>query len=157
MRIGRSMPETTLNRLSSTGEIWRTRIADIASKLLRYGLVGLAANGIGYVAYLIITAIGLEPKLAMTLLYLLGAGIGFLGNRAWTFRDRGRVWPTLWRYGAAHGIGYVTNFLLLFIFVDRLGYPHQFVQAAAILIVALVLFVCFNLFVFRAPKAGADA
>ncbi|WP_206455790.1 GtrA family protein [Aurantimonas marina] len=120
--------------------------------MLRYGLVGLAANGIGYAIYLIITAFGWEPKLAMSLLYLLGAGIGFLGNRVWTFRDHGRVWPALWRYGAVHGIGYGTNFMLLYILVDRLGYPHQIVQAAAILIVALVLFLCFNLFVFRAPK-----
>ena len=31
--------------------------------LLRYGLVGLASNGLGYLAYLALTATGLPPKL----------------------------------------------------------------------------------------------
>ena len=92
----------------------------------------------------------------MTLLYMTAATIGYIGNRTWAFQYQGRIWPSLVRYGAAHAVGYITNFTLLYVFADRLGYPHQAVQAVAILIVALLLFVILNVFVFRAatPKGS---
>jgi len=54
-----------------------------------------------------------------------------------------------------HPIGYLANLALLYVFTDRLGYPHQVVQAAAIFVVAGILFLLFRFFVFPAvPHAG---
>ncbi len=52
------------------------------------------------------------------------------------------------RYVVAHVMGYLINFMLLMIFVDHIGYPHQWVQAAAIFVVAIFLFVTFKFIVF---------
>lgn len=118
-------------------------------KLIRYSLVGVASNVTIYCVYLLITYLGVEPKAAMTLLYILGASIGFIGNRKWTFSHQGNATHAALRYVLTHSFGYILNFLILYTFVDYLGYSHQWVQAAAIIIVAGFLFIIFKYFVFR--------
>jgi putative flippase GtrA len=118
-------------------------------QLIRYGLVGVASNLTIYFVYLLITYLGVEPKIAMTLVYIIGASMGFIGNRKWTFAHRGDSTSAALRYVLAHLFGYLLNFLILVTFVDRLGYSHQWVQAAAIIVVAGFLFVIFKFFVFR--------
>ena len=117
-------------------------------QLIRYGLVGVASNAAIYFVYILITYLGIEPKTAMTLMYLLGATIGFMGHRKWTFAHSGATSTAVLRYVLAHTFGYLLNFLILYTFVDRLGYAHQWVQAAAIIIVAVFLFIVFKFFVF---------
>jgi putative flippase GtrA len=122
-------------------------------QLIRYGLVGVLSNLTMYVIYLLITHLGVEPKKAMTLVYLIGASIGFIGHRKWSFAHRGNVTQAAIRYTAAHLSGYLLNLLILFIFVDRLGYVHQIIQAVAIIAVATFLFIVFKYFVFPRETA----
>ena len=117
-------------------------------QLFRYGVVGVVSNTTLYSVYLLITFHGLEPKTAMTLVYIIGVFIGFIGNRKWTFTHRGNAIYAALRYLLAHLLGYFLNFLILFTFVDHLGYAHQWVQAVAIIIVAIFLFIIFKYFVF---------
>ena len=118
-------------------------------QLIRYGLVGMVSNAAIYCVYLIITYFGVEPKTAMTFVYIIGASIGFIGNRKWTFAHRGNSSSAALRYVLAHLFGYLLNLLILVTFVDRFGYAHQWIQAAAIIIVAGFLFIVFKYFVFR--------
>lgn len=115
---------------------------------MRYGIVGLLTNLAGYLVYLLITYLGMEPKKAITLLYPFGVMLGFLGNRKWTFSHDGYWLKTSVRFLIAHFIGYFINLTLLAIFVDYLGYAHQWVQAVVIFIVAGYLFLSFKFFVF---------
>lgn len=117
-------------------------------QLFRYGLVGFSSNLTAYFVYLLITNWGIEPKKAMTLVYVLGVFISFAGNRKWTFQHNGDNTRTIARYVVAHLSGYLLNWLILFSFVDFLGYAHQWVQAVAIFVVAGFLFVVFKHFVF---------
>lgn len=117
-------------------------------QFLCYGLVGITINLGGYLCYLLLTDRWFEPKFAMTLLYLLGAGFGFFLNRRITFQHRAGIGQTGVRYVFAQFAGYILNFLLLWIFVDYLGFPHQWVQACAILLVAIFLFVVYRSYVF---------
>jgi putative flippase GtrA len=124
------------------------------SQLFRYGLVGVVTNLALYFFYLLITYLGIEPKMAMTISYIIGAFIGFIGHRKWTFAHKGALLGSGARYFIAHLFGYLINFLILLTFVDRLGYSHRWVQAAAIIVVAGFLFVTFRYFVF--PKAESN-
>ena len=85
----------------------------------------------------------------MSFFYVIGAGLGFWGNKKLTFAHRGRVLASGVRYVIAHTVGYCINLALLLFFVDKLGYPHQWVQGVAILIVASYLFLAFKFFVFK--------
>lgn len=116
--------------------------------ILRYAIFGAVCNALGYTAYLALTWMGVPFKLAMSLLYALSICISFLGNRNWVFEYRGDVASAIWRFGLAHATGYLFNLGLLAVFVDKLGYPHEWVQAVAIFIVGGFLFVVFRLFVF---------
>lgn len=121
---------------------------DSTSQFIRYGMVGVATNLSGYLVYLFITYLGVEPKSTMTLLYVVGAAIGYMGNRQWAFGHKGDVLGSFMRYVLAHFCGYLINFMMLLVFSDRMGYPHQYVQAVAIVVVAGVLFLMFRYFVF---------
>jgi putative flippase GtrA len=123
-------------------------------QLFRYGLVGVVTNLALYFFYLLIAYLGIEPKKAMTISYIAGAFIGFVGHRNWTFAHQGALLGSGARYFIAHLFGYLINFLILLTFVDKLGYSHQWVQAAAIIVVAGFLFVAFRYFVFPKTESG---
>ena len=122
-------------------------ISKPARQLLRYGLVGLVSNLAVYFMYLLITCFSVEPKVAMTLVYVVGASIGFIGNLKWTFAHSGHFSGKALRYVLVHLCGYLLNFLIICAFVDWLGYAHQMVQAMAIIVVGGFLFLAFKHFV----------
>ena len=117
-------------------------------QLIRYGLVGVVINLMLYLGYLLINYLGLAPKESMSLMYLIGVGIGFYGHRQWTFAHGGDARRSMLRYIFAHLLGYFINLLLLLVLVDYFGYPHELVQGAAILVVAAFLFITFKFLVF---------
>lgn len=125
-------------------------------QLLRYGIVGVLSNAVGYLLYLGITAAGMEHKLAMTLLYAVGVAQTFLFNKHWSFKHRGTHGPALVRYCASYALGYLINLVALLVLVDRLGYPHQIVQGVVILSLAVLLFLLQKFWVFR-PTASHPA
>ena len=120
------------------------------AQIFRYGLVGIVSNLIVYLVYLLITYYGVSPRTTMSILYITGATVGFWGNRRWTFAHKGSIFYAGTKYIITHLLGYLLNLSILILFVDRLGYAHQLVQAVAILIVAGFLYLAFKLFVF--PK-----
>lgn len=124
-------------------------------ELFRYAAVGVATNVVAYFCYLILTYVGLPPQGAMTIVYVSCSIIGFLANRRLTFFDQGSMISSGVRYIIAQAVGYAINAVLLFVFVDRLGYSHARIQAGAIVVVAPVLFVAMKFFVF--PRAGGGA
>ena len=119
------------------------------SPLLRYGVVGALTNLVIYGGYLALTFLNIEPKVAMTITYSAGASIGFVSNKKWTFVHNGNATTAALRFITAHALGYLLNYLNLWMFVDILGYPHQLVQAASIVLVAVILFLVFKFWVFR--------
>jgi putative flippase GtrA len=117
-------------------------------QLARYAFVGIVSNLAGYLVYLLVTYLGATPKITMTLLYGVGATIGYVGNRNFTFSHKGSLLDSSARYFIAHFFGYFINLVILIIFVDHFMYPHQWVQAVAIFVVAGFLFIAFKFFVF---------
>lgn len=117
-------------------------------QVARYGVVGAINNLAGYLIYLGVTWLGLEPKLAVTLMYPIGALAGYFGHARYAFAYRGGHASGILRYVGAHLVGYTANIALLYVFFDRLGYPHQAVQVVAIFVVAGLLFVLFRYVVF---------
>lgn len=122
-------------------------------ELGKYGLAGAILNLSGYLVFLLITYYGVEHKLAMTLLYVAGVVTGFWTHRKWTFRDVGHPGGAALRYFATHIVGYLINFALLALFVDKLQYSYRLVQIVAMFIVAGFLFVTFKYIVFIHPAS----
>lgn len=121
------------------------------TQFVRYGVVGASLNLFGYLIYLVVTWLGMEPKMVVTVFYPLSVLYGYFAHKRFSFRYAGnaRNYRTVARYILVYAIGYVINVCLIAFFHDRLGYRHQIVQAAAIFVVAGFLFVMMKLFVFH--------
>jgi putative flippase GtrA len=117
-------------------------------QVVRYGVVGVLNNFLGYLIYLLITWLWFDPKVAVALMYPIGAVTAYFGHARYSFAYSGRTSHGVVRYTVAHLIGYATNIGMLFLFSDLLGFPHQLVQAVAIVVVAGVLYLLFRYFVF---------
>ncbi len=122
---------------------------DIIKQVSLYGVVGVANNLLGYLLYIALTHLGMEYKTAMSLLYIVGVAISFSANRKIVFKHTGNIHKAVLKFCLAHILGYTLNFCLLSFFANKMGYPHELVQAAAIFIVAGFLFIFMRFFVFR--------
>ena len=123
-------------------------------QFIRFGVVGLASNLLLYLLYLGLTAVDFEPKRAMSLAYAIGVLQTFVFNKQWTFGHRGQLGASFARYLGVYAVGYLLNLAVLMVAVDRLGYPHQWVQGLMILLLAAFLFLMQKFFVFKPAKAA---
>jgi len=123
-----------------------------ALQFLRYGVVGALSNGLMFLVYLAVTALGLGPKLAATLVYGLGVLQTFHLNRSWSFGAPRRQDQAFLKYAVAYGLGYLVNIGLLAWFVDRLGFPHQLVQGTIIVSLAVAFFVLQKFWIFPGAR-----
>lgn len=121
-------------------------------QVIRYGVVGVLNNLLGYFIYLLVTFLWLDPMVAISLLYPVGAFTAYFGHSKYAFSYQGKHSHALVRYMVAHLIGYGVDVSMLYIFWEKLAFPHQIVQAAAIFVVAGVLFLLFRYFVFPHSK-----
>lgn len=126
-------------------------------QFVRYAIVGLASNAIGYGLYIVLTALGVGPKLAMSLLYCVGVVQTFVFNKKWSFRFDGAAAPAMARYATVYAVGYGFNILAMMLLVDHVGFPHQWVMAGLVLFMAVFFFMGQKFWVFRqasAPELG---
>lgn len=117
-------------------------------QVLRYGVIGLLNNLLGYLIYLVVTWLWLDPKVAVTLMYPIGAATAYFGHSRYSFVYGGFTSHGIARYFIAHLIGYGANIGMLYLFSDQLGFSHQLVQAVAIVAVASILYLLLRYFVF---------
>ena len=66
-------------------------------QFIRYVVVGLVSNAMLYLVYILLTRLGMGPKLAMSLLYGGGVLQTFVFNRKWSFQFGGATTPALVR------------------------------------------------------------
>lgn len=120
------------------------------TRLLRFGTVGLAQNALGFAGYLV-----LEPTLgshtwAMTIAYIAGLALSYLGNRTWTFGGRGRNSATLPRFAMLYASGYAVALLIHLGLVDQVGLNHVVAQAITVISCAVIMYVGQKYWVFQA-------
>lgn len=125
-------------------------------QLVRYGLVGIGINAALYACYLLLIFWGMEPKKSMSVVYVIGLGVGFYGHRKLTFFHTENFKLAMARYLVAHAGGYAINFFLLLTLVDYMNLSHALVQAVAVFIVAAYLFVIFKYWVFSEKNYAAS-
>lgn len=116
---------------------------------MRFLIVGSFSNVALYLLYLLLTSAGLSHKLAMPLLYVVGSIQTFFFNKRWTFMCAERKGAVLARYLAVYVLCFFVHYGAMILFVDRIGWPHEPVQAALILFMAAMLFTLQKLWVFK--------
>jgi putative flippase GtrA len=115
---------------------------------IRFGIVGLVSNALLYLLYLLLVNLGVDPKLVVTILYILGLSSTFIFNKRWSFSHQGDWSRSGVRYVSLYGGLYLTNILVLLLLVDLLELPHAFVQAGVVLVFIPVVFLMQRYWVF---------
>ena len=134
--------------------ISRNKIRQIVS----YGVIGVCSNAVLYCLYVLITWLGMEPKLAMTLGWIIGITQSYFLNRRFTFSLRGQDLPSFVKYVTTYLLNYCINWIALYLFVDQWGHSHLIVQAIMVFVNAAIIFLLLQIWVFRnAPNAMATA
>lgn len=116
---------------------------------MRYAAVGGAMNIFGFLLYVLFTTLGISPVLTISIFYPIYIGLAFYLNKKWTFNHKGHIPTSAVRYLIAYVGCYVLNVIVLKLFSGYLGYSHLVVQAMAILVIALLLFLAQKYWVFR--------
>ena len=119
------------------------------TQFVRYAIVGVVQNLIGYMLYLLITWAGSDPKVTITILYPIGFTLSFIGNKKWTFLHTGDDKLAFYRFALTHLVGYAINIALLYVFVDIYSYAHQYVQLLAMFILVFYFFIAMRTYVFK--------
>ena len=130
----------------------RKLITPEIEKIIRFAMVGIASNAIGYGFYLLFTWLGVPYLIATTVLYIIGTIMGYFGNKKFTFGDTQKIHKTIFGYVLAYLGGYIILYVMLYLFVERMHVFHAYVQLAAICIVAVYLFFVMRFVVFRDQK-----
>jgi len=118
-------------------------------QLISYLFLGSLNTAVGFFLYLIITYHGLNPKIALTFVYIIGIFFGCFAYKKYTFSYKGTSANIFLRYLTSYLLGYILNFIILFIFVDKLSYQHQWVQFSATIFVAAFNFFLLKYCVFK--------
>jgi putative flippase GtrA len=126
------------------------------AELIRFGVVGAGLNVVLYAAYLILSALPISSIGAMTVTFFTGTVLGFFINRKLTFRYDGGSTQTFMRFFAVYALLYAVNFTALWFFAERLAFPHQFVQAVAMMVLPAFSFLLQKYWVFRPPSTLND-
>lgn len=123
----------------------------------RYVAIGVGTNATLYGAYLALTALGLRPTIAMTLVYVTGTISSFYLNRRWAFQSTQPYGNALARYVLLYASGYILNYAGLAHLPVMLRLPHQLVQICLMGGLVVYFFLMLRLWVFRQPSLQATA
>ena len=128
----------------------RQQLFEGAFQGIKYGLVGAVSNGVLYALYLLLAHLTFPVLAAMTLTFAAGVALSWLLNGAITFRARLTRRSGL-RMILVYVGAYIVNLMCLWSAVHFFSLPHQWVQLAVMLLLAVALFLAQKFWVFR-PK-----
>lgn len=123
------------------------------SEGLRFITLGIVNNILGYLLFLFFIFLGIEYKIAMSLLYFFGSIMSFVGNWKWVFHNNQLFFSAICQFFIVYLLGYLLNLALLIYFVDQLGYSVLLMQAIATVIVASFLFIMLKFIIFTYSTA----
>lgn len=128
----------------------------LRKQIIKYGIVGIGSNAALFALYLLLTFYGMEPKVAMSLLYIASVSLTYFLNHRWTFNSTHIDRKIFSRYLSVYILGYILNFFSLYFFVDVLALPHQAIQGIMIIIIASLTFILLRLWVFKRRPCGLN-
>ena len=118
-------------------------------KRVRFLFVGGINTVVGYGAYALFIAIGLNPYLATTFSTIIGVINSYFWNKYFTFRQPKKSLTEVLRFVSVYAISYVANLLLVYLFVDCWGMDKYISGAVCLFVVTIVSYVGHNFFSFK--------
>lgn len=116
-----------------------------------YARNGVILNLFGYIIYILMTSLGCDPFLTITITYPIGIMLSFYFHNRYTFNSikKNKRLTSIFKYLFVYLLGYLINILILFVFHKKLLFPHEAVQVFSIIVISLVLFSLNRKYVFK--------
>jgi len=126
------------------------------NRFARFATVGVATNGMLYIAFLALLRAGTAPVSAAGLCYVAGTLLSYVLNRRWTFASGQSHRRDLPRFLVAYGIGLVSTLATIALLTRWLR--PAIAQILNIGLTALVIYFSLRLLHFgRKKEKSADA
>jgi putative flippase GtrA len=126
----------------------------IRRQFTRYAGVGVIATALHYAVLIGLVESGAATPLPATLAgYVAGGVVSYGLNRRLTFATGRPHREAAWRFGLVAASGFAWTWVLMALFVDRLGVPYLPAQAVTTLIVLFWGFAANRLWTFAHPGA----
>ncbi len=117
---------------------------DWIGQSLRFGLVAPLVFAVDWGVLTLLAGLGVPPLAGRVVSLCASVSVGFLANRFFTFRARGRPgWREFGRYAAAAALGIAVNYGL-FALLHRAGAPNAAAIAGGMGAAAIVTFTRFR-------------
>ena len=116
---------------------------------VKFIVTGLVTNTFSYSMYLLLTIKVFPPYQALSIIYPLTILFSYLMNKGYTFRNKGKVKTTGFKYIITYLIGYLFNLFSLSALVHLIDLPHQYLQLFIVFVTAILNFFILKTFVFR--------
>jgi putative flippase GtrA len=125
----------------------------VSGRSVRFVLTGIIVNASLYVVFWMMLRAGVDYRIGVTLVYVLGMIWGYLQNHVWSWRSTEPIGGSFARYLLVYAIIYVVHISLVWLLVERLE-VHPLI-ATLMLVVILIgpIFVVLDRFVFRSPPS----
>jgi putative flippase GtrA len=130
-------------------------IQTIRTQIVRFGIVGFSSNVTLYLLFILLVDFGLDEKIVVTVVYVIGLSLAFVFNRRWSFAHRGGMTKSLRRYLLLYFSLYLINVVVLWVAVGMYCFPHEVVQAIVVLMFIPIVFVMQRSWVFARKESPA--
>jgi putative flippase GtrA len=115
-----------------------------------YIFVGAAATSVHYAILIGLVELGgFRPVPATLCGYLVGGVIGYLLNRRHTFASDRPHAEAAWRFGLVTFVGFCITYVLMTLFVVRMGLPYLPAQVVTTILATFVTFALNRAWTFR--------
>jgi putative flippase GtrA len=121
-------------------------------ELVLFGLVGIVGTGAHYLALIVLVeAFGVDPIVATTIGFVLGAGINYSLNHRYTFRSTKAHLDAGPKFFLIAGVTGLLNTLFVYTGIHWMGLDYLFAQIVSTVAVFLANFVLNRAWTFRDP------
>ena len=126
-----------------------------------YLFFGGVTTVVSYAVYFLMTRLlGSEEVFANTVGWIFGVATAYVTNRIWVFESRasgfGPVMKEIGEFALARVTTLVTEDLIIFIFVDRLGFSDIIIKIIASVITIVLNYVFSKFIIFRKKRSEED-
>lgn len=133
-----------MTKLASLREQGDRRL--LAGQAARFLVAGLVNTGFGYLIYVLVLLMNVQPVVALAIATVIGAFFNYFSTGLFVFKYR--TLDRLPRFLAAYAVIYAINAVLLHWLVE-MGFAPALVQIVLLPVVAIASFLVFRFGVFR--------
>lgn len=122
-------------------------------RLMRFGIIGLAAAGIHYWTVVVLVELaGVAPLHANVGGFAVAFWCSYFGHRHWTFADRhgDAAWRSFLRFLTTAVLGFLLNQFLFYLLMTWMHLQYFVALALVVVIVALMTYLLSRAWAFRA-------